>query len=559
MIYLNSVREYWFNGNDLKNKWFRKKNRELLDNEIKVKFNEILISIENQNIEHLLLNDPLDIVSIIICLDQFSRHIYRNTNPQKIEENTKQALILGRYLCKAGFIYREDFKSYIPFILMPFKHLDIFKYFQEIHTFITKIIDIKGYKECNIWRFYLDSLKKYLLNDNQLSLIKHINNDDMNNVLMNTDIDNIKKVCEFYPDCLADKQYINTSEKLFRSIDNYYKKYKHIIYKKIIVSLSGGPDSMVLIYLMNGIGKKYGIDVEGFHINYKNRTESDYETSMIITFCYYTNIKLHIYEMPFIRREICPRDYYEKYSRILRFNLYKSFNCPIVLGHIKEDLVENIWSNLSKGHNIFKLHKISEIDRIDDVLIMRPFCRIVKNDIFDFAHKFNIPYLKDTTPDWSNRGKMRRRFIPETIEQFGYNIDNKLLYVSDTLESYDKLLEKKIFKPFYNTVELLNYGIRVNIGDYMDMECIFWEKILTYLFHNINENKPSIKSITNFTNMIKTHKTGVINLKNTVYCYIDKKLDLYLLPKKRLNSDFNYNILNGTKWKKIIKTINSMV
>ena len=98
MIYLNSVREYWFNGNDLKNKWFRKKNRELLDNEIKVKFNEILISIENQNIEHLLLNDPLDIVSIIICLDQFSRHIYRNTNPQKIEENTKQALILGRYL-----------------------------------------------------------------------------------------------------------------------------------------------------------------------------------------------------------------------------------------------------------------------------------------------------------------------------------------------------------------------------------------------------------------------------------------------------------------------------
>ena len=263
--------------------------------------------------------------------------------------------------------------------------------------------------------------------------------------------------------------------------------------------------------------------------------------------------------MPFIRREICPRDYYEKYSRILRFNLYKSFNCPIVLGHIKEDLVENIWSNLSKGHNIFKLHKISEIDRIDDVLIMRPFCRIVKNDIFDFAHKFNIPYLKDTTPDWSNRGKMRRRFIPETIEQFGYNIDNKLLYVSDTLESYDKLLEKKIFKPFYNTVELLNYGIRVNIGDYMDMECIFWEKILTYLFHNINENKPSIKSITNFTNMIKTHKTGVINLKNTVYCYIDKKLDLYLLPKKRLNSDFNYNILNGTKWKKIIKTINSMV
>jgi hypothetical protein len=37
---------------------------------------------------------------------------------------------------------------------------------------------------------------------------------------------------------------------------------------------------------------------------------------------------------------------------------------------------------------------------------------LVQADIFGFAHKYGIPYFKDTTPKWSTRGKLRNQLLP---------------------------------------------------------------------------------------------------------------------------------------------------
>ena len=52
-----------------------------------------------------------------------------------------------------------------------------------------------------------------------------------------------------------------------------------------------------------------------------------------------------------------------------------------------------------------------------DVCILRPMLKHHKSDIFEIAHHNNIIYFKDTTPDWSFRGTMRRKIFP-TIENF---------------------------------------------------------------------------------------------------------------------------------------------
>lgn len=255
--------------------------------------------------------------------------------------------------------------------------------------------------------------------------------------------------------------------------------------------------------------------------------------------------------MPFIRRGQCPREYYEKYTRNVRFNLYRSFNCPIVLGHIKDDLIENIWSNIARGSDLFKLHKMDERDVIDGVTIIRPFIRVLKEDIYEFAYSHRIPYLKNTTPEWSNRGKMRNTFIPAAKEQFGSSIDDKLLYMSDSLVSYNKLLVDKVFKPFYESVISLNLGLKVNIGDFVDMDIHFWQNILTTLFHSIDVCKPSIKSVTNFTEALKRRKKGAINLTITTYCYIDKNNDLYILKTDKLLEVLGVMSLKKRGWSNI--------
>lgn len=48
---------------------------------------------------------------------------------------------------------------------------------------------------------------------------------------------------------------------------------------------------------------------------------------------------------------------------------------------------------------------------VNGVRVWRPMLPFGKDVVYDFAHKFGVPYFKDTTPSWSTRGKLRRELV----------------------------------------------------------------------------------------------------------------------------------------------------
>jgi tRNA(Ile)-lysidine synthase TilS/MesJ len=44
-------------------------------------------------------------------------------------------------------------------------------------------------------------------------------------------------------------------------------------------------------------------------------------------------------------------------------------------------------------------------------LVWRPLLPLTKDLVFEFAHRYGVPYFRDTTPDWSTRGKLRNRLV----------------------------------------------------------------------------------------------------------------------------------------------------
>ena len=115
------------------------------------------------------------------------------------------------------------------------------------------------------------------------------------------------------------------------------------------------------------------------------------------------------------------REDYERATKQIRFNFYKSFDCPVLLGHNKDDCYENIFANLSKQIHFDNLFGMSSTSIDNDVTIIRPFLDIEKKSIIEKAHYLHIPYLEDSTPAWSVRGKMRDSLIP-MIQDFDCNI-----------------------------------------------------------------------------------------------------------------------------------------
>ena len=100
----------------------------------------------------------------------------------------------------------------------------------------------------------------------------------------------------------------------------------------------------------------------------------------------------------------------------IRFEEYKKMGCPIVLGHNKNDCVENIITNISSRKNYDNLKGMKQISKINDVDIVRPILNIGKKEIKDFAKTNKIPFLEDSTPKWSRRGKLRDLLIPKLNE-----------------------------------------------------------------------------------------------------------------------------------------------
>ncbi len=64
---------------------------------------------------------------------------------------------------------------------------------------------------------------------------------------------------------------------------------------------------------------------------------------------------------------------------------------------------------------------------ISGVTILRPLFGLTKAPVLDLAHRFAVPYFKDTTPLWSTRGKLRTRLLPLLQEVYGEGVRAILL------------------------------------------------------------------------------------------------------------------------------------
>ena len=428
----------------------------------------------------------------VIFLDQFQRHFQRYLGT--IDENIiREKRLEARELVKENVeLLIEAGEIELVFSLMPFKHLEnwdfIFDtiYYKWKHT---KIRPINDFPILN--KFHNDTYKKAYNYDRIYP--------DIKTRLSNEADYNSSEICEYYPE-----SYINGGFNNCGIPEKLREKLEKIEAKNPIVSLSGGVDSMVMLALLKFMGR----DPIAVHIIYGNRLVSQQEFHFINRYCYRLNVPLFYYHIQYLRRGSVDRDFYETMTRDIRFTVYRAvggINPVVLTGHIKDDVIENIWTNIAKCQHLDNLKKMSYSEKQNGVIIVRPLLEIDKSLIYETSHKIGIPYLKNTTPAWSNRGKFRDRFYKETHAQFGSCVDQKLITVSETLEKQTKILERIIYKPIYSSYD----GSRICITPAIlaELDKGGWTIIFEHISHNLlGRSKPSTHAIAEFLSRLELAK-----------------------------------------------------
>jgi tRNA(Ile)-lysidine synthetase-like protein len=434
------------------------------------------------------------LVSKVIYLDQLSRHFarYGAITEEIVTERRKEAVALVQTHLPTMTNYTE---FQILFCLMALKHAQQYDtIFEFLHTVWLQGRLISEFPRLE--KFYMDTYKKAYTLETVTASILHIPYSTQHT----KGHYHPDTICDSYPEVYQNPELWS----------NNLNRSKHIslpslktIKEPVFVSLSGGVDSMVMTALL----KLNGTPVKSIHILYGNRTESEEEYHFLHEYCHRLDVPLYVYRIPYIRRTNINRAFYEAMTRDLRFLTYRACanltNSPphVLLGHIQEDVVENIWTNISKGQHLDNLAKMETAEIQHGVTIMRPLLETTKDQIYAISTALGIPYLKNTTPSWSNRGKFREHFHKATINQYGPTIDRQMIAFSKSVQNTYSLVNDLLYKPIYTSFQKNQIDIQTALTVNLDVS--HWIQIFTHICHNFLQiHRPSIKAIQHFQERI---------------------------------------------------------
>ena len=449
------------------------------------------INIESLNVQ--------DWTSYVILYDQIIRHINRNTN--KVYTPPKY-FIENCYNKFSQFDILTDFE--FMFMLMPIRHTHELYHIHFVlnHTWNrlekTNSIAIKKYLIATYERYIkcspnMDHSNVILFNDNKYTKLDFIDIID-------------KKFTEYIT------QY--DSSILIKQMEDFIHDNK-LDNKLITVSISGGVDSMVCSYLLKLINHPFIM----IHIDYYNRDECEKEESLLKWWCSNVlNTPLYIRRIDEINRPRCMkyelRELYESYTKNIRFYSYITINLDyntepyVMLGHNKDDTIENIFTNIASCSHYDNLLGMTPISKQTinghTINFIRPLLTIMKKDIYDFALFNDVPFLVDSTPKWSQRGKIRDIVRP-ALEEWNPLILDGFINMSQRLNDMTKLVETLISKE-------INY---TNIND-IPVDSIYWD--IVFKKNNINITMKTMKCFIDKIKFLKKYPHKLSEIQYFTLC-----------------------------------------
>lgn len=250
---------------------------------------------------------------------------------------------------------------------------------------------------------------------------------------------------------------------IFNFLNNFFLRRDNIL-----VSVSGGIDSMVLLNLLITFNPKLLLHVA--HANFKLRVPySNHDEFFVKKFCLNNNIIIHIKKfntINYANKKACS---IQMAARYLRYHWVKSLsnklNCKyIAMGHQFDDVLETFVINIIRGTGIKGLLSIPNTREN----LIRPMLKLSREDILQYAKLKKIIWREDHSNKENHyqRNKIRNNIIPllsdidynniyKMINKTITNIQDDYIILNNHIETtFSQITIKHIHNPFYWEIDI---------------------------------------------------------------------------------------------------------
>ena len=274
----------------------------------------------------------------------------------------------------------------------------------------------------------------------------------------------------------------------------------------IAVGVSGGPDSIALIYLMNMWIKLKKGNLVALIIDHKIRIESYDESKKIKNYLTTLNIQSKIIRVP--DKKLNKRNMNEarinRYEKLMNYCI-KNNILHLFLGHHFDDNIETFLIRKIAGSNIEGLGAMKFFSIRKNIQIVRPLLNYTKKQIINFNKLNNLKFIQDpsNTDDQYTRIKIRNflrttskiQIIKKDFNQINYYIPLYQLMINEILNIITLKLEKKLISISFKDFNKLNISIKAQLIEkiylyfYQNKKKIRFSKIMIFLDKLNGDNK----------------------------------------------------------------------
>ena len=327
-------------------------------------------------------------------------------------------------------------------------------------------------------------------------------------------------------------------DRVKRTIDRYCLLEKG---DRLIVGVSGGVDSMVLLHLLNACRETFDLSLIVAHVNHGFRpAESEKEAELVQE----ESARLRV---PFEYGKFNVREFQktgglspQDAARRIRFHFFddllrKHRAQKVALGHHADDQVETILLRLIRGSG---LRGLKGILPIRERKVIRPLLEVWREEVESFALEKKIPFLSDSSNSKKDylRNRIRLALVPFIEKEFQPHFKETLLKASTILREEDDYLERGTEEVYQKMVHEAKDTLSFKWSEYQSLHRAVQWRVIRKMVERMqdggtvteDEARADVPRI--FQNLHQSSASFLLELAHGVR--IEKRYDVVLLGKR---------------------------
>ncbi|MCY6356599.1 tRNA lysidine(34) synthetase TilS [Clostridium sp. ZS2-4] len=319
---------------------------------------------------------------------------------------------------------------------------------------------------------------------------------------------------------------------------------------KVVVGVSGGPDSICLVHVLHVLQDKLGIDLVAAHINHCLRgEEADKDEEYVKKFCQNIGIECFVKKIDVHKVSIEKGISCETAGREVRYEFFKEVlekinGQKIAVAHNANDQAETVLMRIMRGSG---LEGLVGIRAVREGIYVRPILHINRKEIEGYceSNKLNPRIDKTNLENIFTRNKIRLELIPYIENNFNKDIIDGINRLADTIRKdndYINFIAGELYRKYCKN----NKGEVIIYKDAFKEDEAILTRIIRMAFKTLkgdlrNFERVHVYDIIN----IQRHSTGkIIMLPNNIEVlnnYGD--VHIYVKKDKKVSSKEEHSLI----------------